>query len=315
MSVTKPIKATVVILTYNGEEYLDEVLNAVRMQKTNFDYEVLIIDSGSSDGTLLIIEKYRKKLKRLRLHKIKKEDFGHGKTRNLAVKMAQGEFVVFLTQDAVPHHSYWLENILKPFEISDRVVGVVGRQLPRRNCCPIIKKDVIGTFNNQGVAQGITLFEKNNLLKAVWDWDIITFYSDSNSALRKSWRDKPYRDVDYAEDQAFGRDIIKAGMIKAYSPLATVLHSHNYSVSEYRRRIFEEFDGLRRIGVKIPIIGRKAVIKLTLSGALRDWHYILRDKDYSITEKFKWFVLALAYNFARWQSIWLVGKSAKNIAS
>jgi rhamnosyltransferase len=302
------ILVSVAILTYNGEEYLGEVLQAVSKQKTNFSYEVLVIDSGSSDSTLQIVAKHQKRLKNFRLQSIGKKEFGHGCTRNLAVKLARGEFVAFLTQDATPAHPYWLENIVKPFEISSRVVGVVGKQIPRLGCPPIIKQDIIGTFNNQGVAQGITLYERGARLKSGYDTDITTFYSDSNSALRKSWRERPYRNVSYAEDQAFGRDIIAAGMIKAYAPSASVLHSHQYSIAEYRKRIFEEFDGLRRLEVEIPIIGRKAVVKLTLKGTLRDWKYVLRNREYRIGERLRWVCLSPGYNVARWYSVWLAGQ-------
>ena len=101
--------ATIVIPTFNGEEFLIEVIEAIFNQKTTKTYELLIIDSGSTDRTLEIIAKYPK----IRLHQIPNKEFGHGRTRNLAVEMANSEFVVFLTQDATPSHDQWLDYLLE----------------------------------------------------------------------------------------------------------------------------------------------------------------------------------------------------------
>jgi rhamnosyltransferase len=89
---------TVAVLTFNAEDYLKSLIEAVFGQKTKRSIELLIIDSGSSDKTLEIIKDYPK----IRLHQIPNSEFGHGPTRNLAVEMAKGEYVLFLTHDAIP---------------------------------------------------------------------------------------------------------------------------------------------------------------------------------------------------------------------
>ena len=70
--------ATVVIPTYNGELYLRRILTALREQKIDGEFEVMVIDSGSTDATLDIVSDYPE----VRLHEIKNSEFGHGKTRN-----------------------------------------------------------------------------------------------------------------------------------------------------------------------------------------------------------------------------------------
>src|SRR5438105_349485 len=117
---------TVAVLTYNAEEFLRDLLKAIETQKTQRKVEILVIDSGSSDQTLEILKDFSD----VRLHQIPNSEFGHGKTRNQAVELASGEFVLFLTQDAVPAHEYWLESMVEPFEISDKVGCVVGKQIP-----------------------------------------------------------------------------------------------------------------------------------------------------------------------------------------
>src|SRR5215475_2730683 len=90
---------TVAIPVLNGAEYLDEVLGAVRSQDVEREVELLVVDSGSTDGSLEIAERHA-----ARVHEIPKSEFSHGGTRNLMMRLAQGEHVAFLTQDATPAH-------------------------------------------------------------------------------------------------------------------------------------------------------------------------------------------------------------------
>jgi len=101
------MKATIAIPTYNGIERIGELLDSCLRQEADFEFEVLVIDSGSTDGTLDAVRKRAA----VRLHEIPKSSFGHGRTRNLAVEMARGDFVAFLTQDAVPADKHWLSEI------------------------------------------------------------------------------------------------------------------------------------------------------------------------------------------------------------
>lgn len=55
------VKVIILILTYNLKEYITEALDSVLMQKTGFDYKILIGDDGSTDGTLDILKKYKEK--------------------------------------------------------------------------------------------------------------------------------------------------------------------------------------------------------------------------------------------------------------
>src|SRR5258708_5816323 len=98
---------TVAIPVLNGARHLDEVLSAVRAQKVDRTLEILVIDSGSNDGSLEIAERHG-----ARVHQIPKQEFSHGDTRNLAMTLANGDHVAFLTQDATPAHERWLAALL-----------------------------------------------------------------------------------------------------------------------------------------------------------------------------------------------------------
>src|SRR5919206_4872067 len=100
--------ATVAIPVLNGARYLREVLAAVRAQRVDREVELLIVDSGSTDGSLEIAEEHG-----ARIHRIHKSEFSHGGTRNRMMAMARGEHVAFLTQDATPASPRWLPALLE----------------------------------------------------------------------------------------------------------------------------------------------------------------------------------------------------------
>lgn len=302
---TKKITATVAIPTFNGEEFLDDVLTALDNQETDFEHEVLVIDSGSSDNTLEIIANHPK----VRLHEIPNKEFGHGKTRNLAVKMANGEFVAFLTQDAVPAHPGWLAEMIRPFSISEDVVAVLGKQVPRPDCCATVKREVAGVFHNLGPDQSIMIQRKSELIQDQAAIDATTFYSDSNSALRKSINKTiPYADVNYAEDQVFGKAVIEAGLLKAYAPLGSVLHSHNYATFKYFRRKYDEFVALRKITGQAVHAGPKEMTIGNIRAMLGDFRFIIKDRDYSLPTKLKWILLTPLYTSGLRLAIFLASR-------
>src|SRR5690349_7580189 len=77
------LKASVVIPTKNPGPIFRQVLAAVCSQETPFDYDVLVVDSGSTDGSVEFVREFADP--RVRLMQIKPTEFGHGKTRNLAI--------------------------------------------------------------------------------------------------------------------------------------------------------------------------------------------------------------------------------------
>jgi rhamnosyltransferase len=299
------MKATIFIPTYNGEKYLDDILTAIFSQELEASYEVLIIDSGSSDNTLEIVKRHKKNRRNLRLHEIPNSEYGHGKTRMLAAQMAKGEIVVYLSHDAIPAHPHWLYEMIKPFELNDKIVGVMGKQLPRLGCFPLIKYDINRVFNNFGPDFGTSVFYQDTFIKEQSTYDAVTFYSDANSAARRDFLINTigYRDVKYAEDQMFGRDLVDAGYIKAYAPRGSVFHSNDFRIREYKYRMYDETLGLRMAGVPVSCPPIKETTKLILKGALRDSIAILRDGEYGLKRKLYWLAINPMLHVGRWQGI------------
>src|SRR3712207_5139543 len=93
---------TVAVPVLNGARYLDEVLAAVSAQRVDREVELLVVDSGSDDGSVEIARRHG-----ATLHQIRREEFSHGGTRNLMMRLARGDHVAFLTQDATPVSDGW----------------------------------------------------------------------------------------------------------------------------------------------------------------------------------------------------------------
>ena len=290
---SKPL-ATVAILTFNGDMYLREILEVLRKQVLDGDFEVLVLDSGSTDSTLDIVRDFPE----VRLHEIPNSEFGHGKSRNLAATLARGEFIAFLTHDATPQDEHWLAEMLAPFAIDPRVMAVVGRQEPRLNAIPIIKYDIMHTFHRTGPAFGTTLVE---LRPSDTEPSSMSFYSDVNSATRVDFlvNKIPFRDVAYAEDQLFAQDVLEAGYIKAYAGRGAVMHSNSVSFREFGMRIHDETIGLRAIGFDIHGFSFINVWLHAIKGFVRELLLLMKDDEYSVGYRFHWLLVGFWYHVSK----------------
>jgi glycosyltransferase involved in cell wall biosynthesis len=236
---------TVAIPVLNGARYLDEVLTAVRAQRVDREVEILIVDSGSTDGSLEIAERHR-----ARIRKIPREEFSHGGTRNRMMELAAGDHVAFLTQDATPAHDGWLAALLAGFELAEDVALVFGPHEPRPHASHMIKVEMERHFAVWGDAVHVQRLGPSGSELAEYRRfpGRLTFFSDVNGCVAKwAWKRVPYREVPYAEDQLLGREMIEAGFAKVYDPEARVLHSHHYTPLRFLRRYFDEFRSLREV--------------------------------------------------------------------
>ena len=299
MSTTSNKYITVFIPTFNGDKYIGECLDSVLNQELPKDYslEVLVIDSGSKDLTMEILKRYTNRITLLEIPNI---EFSHGKTRSKAAHLAKGEFMLFLTQDATPAHERWLISMIEPFFIGEKVGCVFGAQVPRADATPTIKREVTLAFNALGERNSIMVHRHNSLVDGRPTNGANTFFSDANSGVRRELllREVPFRDVDYAEDQALAEDMQKKGYLKVYAPQAEVRHSNEYTYEQYFRRKFDEFIGLQEsLGKSLPR-SRKSLLIGWIRPTVYDYRFILADRDYSLSAKLKGFMVSPLFNIA-----------------
>ena len=295
---------TVFIPTWFAGPLLREVLEAVFQQKTTFTFEVLIYDTSSTDETPSIIGEFAKRYDQLRHKTITKNQFSHGRTRQAAAEDARGTVIAYLTQDAVPANDLWLANLVAPI-LDGYADAVVGKQIPRSDAPPLLKYDIHDTFAGLGSDVGVTVVKKTSNPLTQQEQDLSAFFSDVNSAIRREvlLTTVPFRDIPYAEDQMMGRDILAHGLTKAYSPRGAVIHTNDIALREFKKRLFDETVGLRRVGIPIQPLSRRNVVKATLNASLRQTRRILHDRQYSIQRRCYWIVVNPWLQWQKWEGV------------
>lgn len=233
--LSKTIKASIVIPTYNGGALIKTVIDKVKSQQVPWNYEVIVLDSESTDGTKEFVLSHTDII----FKTIKKQDFSHGGTRNYGAEIAKGEYVAFLTQDAIPLNDTWLYNMITILEHYPKAAGAFGKHIAHDDATFFTKKEIhdhFEVFFKLPLRVSINEIIPNGIPPDSWK-HALHFYSDNNSCLRKSiWEKVPYRNVQYGEDQLWADDIIKAGYDKVYALTAVVKHSHDYEPSDVYER-------------------------------------------------------------------------------
>jgi rhamnosyltransferase len=219
-------EVSVIIPTYNAGPGFEEVLGAVFGQRSDFAYEVLVIDSGSTDGTLELARRYS-----ARTLNVPRSEFNHGDTRNRGISEAWGEYVAMLVQDAVPADEGWLESLVENLAGDDAVAGAYSRQIPREDCNPFTRYGLENHFTNLPERRVQTIEDPASYetLPPRKKLELVTF-DDVSSCLRRSvWEKYPFERLSFGEDLEWSERVMKSGYKIVYDPASAVIHSHNRS--------------------------------------------------------------------------------------
>ncbi len=236
MAETPPSHGTVsvVIPVLNAETYLRRLLDAIFAQEPTAPKEVVLIDSMSTDRTCQIARSYE----RVRILEI--ADFSHGRARNLGARAAHSEFVVLMSQDALPADSSWLAHLLEPFG-DETVAATFSRQVPCQDAPPM-ERFFLHTHFPPGSPVRRQRGSEPLTLERV-------FFSNVSSAIRRELLlEYPFdEELIMSEDQQWARDVIDAGFATVYQPSSVVVHSHNYTLRSLFRRYFDSAYSLTKI--------------------------------------------------------------------
>jgi len=219
------MNVSIVLRTKNEGRFIQRTLNLIRKQVYDSAPEIIVVDSGSSDDTVVIAKAQAD----LQLIQISPEDFSYGKSLNTGIRAASGDVVVALSAHAFPCEELWLRHLLKHFDDST-VAGVYGRQLPHEDAWPCVKRDYIEFYGSELRVQT----DPNNMLDHR--------FSNAASAIRKGfWQQHPFNEkLPYCEDWEWARAMLRLGFKIVYDPSAAVYHSHNESFRDIYWRCYNE---------------------------------------------------------------------------
>ena len=236
-------RVTLFLPTWNAGTEFPEIFRRMKSQELDRPYEILIIDSGSTDGTVEFLEQQG-----IRLIQIPNQEFNHGLTRNRGIQEAKGEIVVLATQDAWPHDEQWMQRLVDCYE-DPQVGGAWSRQLPRPDANPFIK-DRLSHWEGakeEPRVQEVGSPEEFEALAPLDKLGRVAFDNVSSSVRRSVALEIPFRHRQFGEDLDWGHRVVLAGYKVVFEPRSKVIHSHNNSIWYEFKRVYLDHQNLNRL--------------------------------------------------------------------
>ncbi|HEX6269516.1 MAG TPA: glycosyltransferase family 2 protein [Anaerolineales bacterium] len=246
------MNCSIVIRAYNEEKHIGRLLEGIRHQ-TLKDVEIILVDSGSTDGTVSIAESFG-----TRIVKIPWDEFTFGRSLNFGVRAATSEFVVIASAHIYPVYPDWLVSLLHPFA-DEKVVLTYGKQR----------------------APESARFSERQIFHQ-WYPDVskprqeTAFCNNANAAIRKSlWERNPYDEtLTGLEDLAWGKLAKEQGYDIAYVAEAEIIHVHDETLRGVFNRYRREAMAFKKIYPESHF-NVYDFIRLTTMNILSDlWHAV-----------------------------------------
>jgi rhamnosyltransferase len=207
-------RASIIIRCRDEARDIGGVLCAVFSQKRAEPFEVIAVDSGSTDGTLDILRRFP-----VRLVQIPPEAFSFGRALNVGCGAARGEILVSLSAHVYPRHARWLAAHLRHF--ADPKVAAT--------------------------CKGTTFLRQD---AAAFEADPYQGYENANGAFRAElWRRTPFDEaMTGTEDRAWAYHFQRLGYVVVCDPEVDALHEHPHELVKGQfRRAYREHLGFARI--------------------------------------------------------------------
>ncbi|HBK34685.1 hypothetical protein A2239_00680 [Candidatus Uhrbacteria bacterium RIFOXYA2_FULL_40_9] len=211
---------SLVIRTKNEKLGLRALLEMLSLQTVQ-DVEVIVVDSGSTDGTVSLANNHH-----CQVITIPSSSFTFGSALNTGVQNAQAPLIITISAHCLPADIYWLERLLQPFDLYPHLAGVYGRQIPFSQASPLEQRGLKEAYPLQNT---FSLQDRS-------------FFSNAHAAFRKSvWSQLSFNELlTGAEDIEWAKRVREAGFLLGYEPTSLVFHSHTETRKEVRERFFRE---------------------------------------------------------------------------
>lgn len=196
------------------------------MSQTKRDFEIIVVDSGSTDRTLDVALSFP-----VKIVSVRPEEFSFGYALNYGCSHSRGRFLVFASAHVYPMTSSWLENLISMF--GDPRVGLVFGKQRGNNATRYFEHRVF-----EKLYPSVSIPVKQD-----------PFCNNANAAIRRElWERFRYdEELTGLEDLAWAKRIIGEGYYLAYSAEAGVIHIHEESSAQRQHRYEREAIALKRV--------------------------------------------------------------------
>jgi rhamnosyltransferase len=201
---------------------LADLLSALAGQVGCEPFEIVAVDSGSTDGSLEALAAAG-----ARVERIEPAAFRFGPTRQRAFELTRGRVIVTLSQDAVPGGPGWLAAMTGPI-LEGRADLVQAEELPPADA------ERLGMVQNFGTAYGH------------WPMPWLAISCSGLAISRPAWAATGFGPVAMSEDKYLGAAARRLGLRMEISRGAPLLHGHAFTFASLARRAFNEGMGARQ---------------------------------------------------------------------
>lgn len=252
------MKTSIIIRTLNEARHLPELLSGIEGQQCpGLEREVIVVDSGSIDGTIEIAKAHG-----CRIERISKENFSFGRSLNIGCAAATGDIITIISGHCIPADNHWLANLTAPL-VEGRVMWTYGRQLgngtSRFSECRIFEK----YFPPQSRIPQEGFFCNNA----------------NASLLRRVWEQAPFdEELTGLEDMHLAKRLVSEGLKIGYVAEAAVYHLHDETWPRIKRRFERESIALQHIMPEIHLSSAD-LLRYVASSILLDMGAALQKKE------------------------------------
>ncbi len=236
-------KIDVVIPVYHPDEKFDRLVRKLCMQSKLPSSLILMITYDGEAKTLAAIWERAKKAMQgtkgantvaIRIFGVKRAEFSHGGTRNQGIAYSDAQYVLCMTQDAVPADCFLLERLLLIFSRYPRVSSAYARQLAGSGAPAIVS--LTQEYNYPGREQVKNRYTYDKFgIKNLFCSDVCCMYDREIFLSLGGFLEN----VNFNEDMIFARKAIDAGYQVVYAASAKVEHWHDYTLVQQFRRNFD----------------------------------------------------------------------------
>jgi glycosyltransferase involved in cell wall biosynthesis len=240
---------SIIIRTKDEEENVGQVLKNIYLQKIEQKFEVIVIDSGSTDKTIDIARQYD-----VKIINIPASRFTYGYSLNYGIQNSSGDIICCLSAHCIPYNDKWLSELVNPI-LESKVHATYGRQIPLEEVNPFEE-----------------LFLQKHFPEDEKKGGRVSFSNANCAFIRRMWDEMKFDECIPGWEDYLWYLLIKNKFKFHYVRDACVTHSHPFSLNRIARTAYQDGKALRYIKDKYDF----NILERT-SSTIGKFRYVIKD--------------------------------------